>query len=1174
MIDKLKYQIINDVAFGQKVLFAADSVSDECVSIAGGVGQMDIFTEDPDLRAQYRKITRYVDHVSVKKSDFAELADDKDLALLILEYDNFAKYIGLVHTKNIIFPFYSLDSETAGQINRFAGNYPYSYRFLYSKKGLYAGVFLIDRELQAGDSGIVIFSQNTLTLNNSYSCYVALEDSADDVRLQNELRSKKNETSYLYSEINRFQRNSYLLVGPLLAVKRLAIKILMAFPPTRLLGKTVKALREGGFSTLTARMRSYLGLKQLNGAVNYSSLFSDRTEYVDVDSEYQRNMDFSAYKTDVKMLAYYLPQYHTFPENDEWWGKGFTEWSNTRVATPRFKSHYQPRIPHADIGYYDLSDIETLKKQAALAKQHGIYGFCFYYYWFSGKRLMEKPVDMLLEHPEIDLPFCLCWANENWTRAWDGQQKNILIAQEYSDRDDDRFIVDMKKYIDDSRYIRINGKPLIVVYNPGEIPNCKKSFDKWREVAKSIGLGEILIWTCQTANNTAQKLNIEDCIDAEVEFPPHNTWLDAFAAKDIDLNGRSARLFNYQKLVKGLLYNYKIGQDKETGSRPLHHACMMAWDNAARRKDNWFTYHYFSLKSLYDWTCLICEQARRDFDESERFVFVNAWNEWAEGTYLEPDHKYGYANINTVSKALIGLPLEDDLEVIQDEPEHPAPFSGKIAVQVHMFYTETLGETIENLNKIPYPFDCFVSTDTQEKAGYIRAELENKCKCSRVVVELFENRGRDVAPFLAQMHDRIDDYDYVCHIHSKRTVTGDHGNDWRRYTFKHLFGNERYLRSVFDLFSKDDNLGLLFPETFPPIEYQAEWGGNLTNCTELMESLDIETPLPQNPVFPVGNMFWARSEAIRPLFKLNLKAKDFPEEMRQTNATIAHCIERCWVYIAAEYGFGYKKIFNDCENDCKLSEKRRIAFYVHYSKENSLSQTDYDSLLTYSKLFDDIVLISNSPIGEADEKKLDTVVSRIYKRENHGMDFGGWKYGLEQFGYDKLSEYDEIILVNNSTFKPILDFKPVFAEMDRRSDDFWGLTLFPSISDGSYLGKKRIPEHLQSYFIVFEKPVIESGEIQKFFDSLKLSDNFTETVANGEVNLTVHMKNCGFTYSAYLRECTYLCQYLMNFSLPYDKPATLLLLGSPLVKKKAYQHMTPAEKEKLQYLIKKFSHKA
>ena len=457
--------------------------------------------------------------------------------------------------------------------------------------------------------------------------------------------------------------------------------------------RVINAFRRSGFRVITRR------LKRLFGILDYSILFLNKNEYVDTDSSYQDNIDFSDEQTDIKMLAYYLPQFHTFKENDEWWGKGFTEWTNTKSATPRFSGHYQPRTPHKDIGYYDLSDIEVLKRQVELAKQHKIYGFCFYYYWFSGKRLMEKPLDLFLEHSEIDFPFCLCWANENWTRTWDGKSKNVLISQDYSKSDDERFIEDLKKYIDDKRYIRINNKPLIMVYNPAEIPNASRTFNKWRETAKKLGIGDICIWTCRTFLNTAKKLKIENLVDAEVQVPPHNTKHSEFVARDISVN--DAFVYNYQRVAEAKVYDYKTKRDlTEQGSKPLYRTVMLGWDNAARRKSKWTAYHHFSLKSLYDWTLTVCDQARRDFKSNERFVFVNAFNEWAEGTYLEPDEKYGYANINTISKALTNKPPCDDLVVINDNSES-GTVNKKIAVQVHMFYLETLSETIENLNKNP-----------------------------------------------------------------------------------------------------------------------------------------------------------------------------------------------------------------------------------------------------------------------------------------------------------------------------------------------------------------------------------------------------------------------------------------------------------------------------------------
>ena len=216
-------------------------------------------------------------------------------------------------------------------------------------------------------------------------------------------------------------------------------------------------------------------------------------EYEPYTSIYQDNIDFSKYDTDIKTLVFYLPQYHTFKENDEWWGKGFMEWTNTKKAKPLFDGHYQPRTPHKDFGYYTLDNIETIKKQVKLAKQHKIYGFIFYYYWFSGKRLMEKPVDLFLKDKSIDFPFCFCWANENWTRTWDGLEDDVLIKQDYKKDDYRKFIKDIKKYLLDDRYIKIDGKPVIMIYNPDAIPNYKELVTKWRKYAQEEGIEDLYI---------------------------------------------------------------------------------------------------------------------------------------------------------------------------------------------------------------------------------------------------------------------------------------------------------------------------------------------------------------------------------------------------------------------------------------------------------------------------------------------------------------------------------------------------------------------------------------------------------------------------------------------------------------------------------------------------------
>lgn len=1173
IIDRTHRFVLKELAKDRDLIAVGDDFGSIVTELLGISKSITIYSENSKARMKMRQNFKSEE---ITYATFFDLAFVTEGVYLLNSYDA-DKYVELFgdrfrQCEVLVIPYFHVNDALLDKMADLRTSFNHVYHYELEVQKEFATLELISGDVSEGETGLMVFSKEKRNLQNQYQHF----DSSNEatlkekvMSLQGTIEGQQDSIDFLIQRIGHLSSGRYQLLGPLRAMKKLLVAIFSKVPIAREMIKFLRIVKTNGLKVAVSRVKSYFGIKQFRDQYENNFVFREK-EYIPFDSEYQENIDFSDKTTDIKMLAFYLPQFHSFKENDEWWGEGFTEWNNTTVCAPRFEGHYQPRTPHRDIGYYDLANIETLRHQAELAKQHGIYGFCFYYYWFSGKRLMEKPVDMLLEHPEIEFPFCLCWANENWTRAWDGQNRSVLIAQDYSDEDDLRFMADLKKYIDDKRYIRIDGKPLVIVYNPGQIPDCEKSFRTWREEARKLGIGEILIWTCQTANNTAASLHIEDYIDAEVEFPPHNTWFSDFAIKDMELRGKSATIINYQKLVEGWTQIYQAKKDEQT-QKPVHRACMMAWDNAARRKDNWFTYNCFSLKSLYDWVLLISGQARRDFSENERFVFVNAWNEWAEGTYLEPDERFGYANINTVSKALFGLPFKDDFYVLKETSPSLKKLQPrfKIAVQVHMFYTETIDEIISNLNLIPYEFDCFVSTDTESKAVVIRTAFENECKCGKVIVELFKNQGRDVAPFVIQMQQYIDDYDYVCHIHSKKTVTGTYGDDWRKYIFKHMFGNEEYLRRIFALFEADLNLGLVFPETFPPLEYQAEWGGNYWGVKKILEKANVFCDLPQEPVFPVGNMFWARTEAIRSIIKLGLHTEDFSNEAGQTNLTLAHCIERCWVYAAKDYGFKYLKVFNDCV-DVSLPEQKRIAFYVHYNKEGGVSCEDIVSLKAYSKSFEKLVVISNSPLSEADFCQLEAITDTIYLRENVGFDFAAWKYGLETFGYQNLGQYEQVALINNSTLPPVFDLAEMFAEMKTRDNDFWGITLFPYMKHGNYVGRKSIPEHLQSYFIVFNKSIIDSGKIQEFFDQIQCANSYKDAIANGEIVLTEFFKKQGFSYSPYLLETGYICQYLNSMSVPYEKPSSLLLLGSPMVKKKAYDYMRPAEKQKLEYLLSKF----
>jgi GT2 family glycosyltransferase len=338
----------------------------------------------------------------------------------------------------------------------------------------------------------------------------------------------------------------------------------------------------------------------------------------------------------IRSIAFYLPQYHPTPENDEWWGKGFTEWTNVTKAQPNFAGHYQPHIP-SELGFYDLRIPEVREQQASLAGEYGVSGFCYYYYWFNGKRLLSRPLDEILATGQPDFPFCLCWANENWTRTWDGQDSHVLIAQNHSLEDDIAFIQSLFPALRDSRYIRIDGKPLILVYKVALLPDAARTVLAWRDQCRVAGIGEIYLACVHNSANPA--LNADPGMigfDAAIEFPPSGRGV---------INSPPRQLLNVK--FRGLCYDYIA-----TMKKFMHAKCppymffrgvMPSWDNTARRQDSGHIFLGSSPQAYAQWLETAAEWTARMHVGDERLLFINAWNEWAEGNHLEPDRKNGRA---------------------------------------------------------------------------------------------------------------------------------------------------------------------------------------------------------------------------------------------------------------------------------------------------------------------------------------------------------------------------------------------------------------------------------------------------------------------------------------------------------------------------------------------------
>lgn len=344
----------------------------------------------------------------------------------------------------------------------------------------------------------------------------------------------------------------------------------------------------------------------------------------------------------IKPIAMYLPQYHPIPENDAWWGNGFTEWTNVTRGTPQFQCHYQPHVP-GTLGYYDLRDPSTQTRQAALARQYGIYGFCYYHYWFDGKRLLETPLNTVLSSGQPDFPFCVCWANESWTRQWDGRNRDILIAQNYSDGFDARFINNLLPVLADPRYIQVDGKPLLLVYRPDKVPDIRRVADTWRELASRHGLGGLFLAAVQSFDIEAPN---RFGFDAAVEFPPH-------CEKGLNLaglmpkRGFRGKVFDYRELVCRQLLKCHTEYLCFRGAMP-------AWDNTARRGDRSTVFVESSAEWYEAWLTAISHQTRRRVNPDHHLIFLNAWNEWAEGAHLEPDQRFGYAYLTATRNAIEG----------------------------------------------------------------------------------------------------------------------------------------------------------------------------------------------------------------------------------------------------------------------------------------------------------------------------------------------------------------------------------------------------------------------------------------------------------------------------------------------------------------------------------------
>ncbi len=343
---------------------------------------------------------------------------------------------------------------------------------------------------------------------------------------------------------------------------------------------------------------------------------------------------------DPKVIAFYLPQFHPVPENDAWWGKGFTEWSNVVKARPLFEGHYQPHLP-GDLGFYDLRLPEVREQQAALARAHGIDAFCYYHYWFGGRRVLDRVFDEVLRTKSPDFPFCLCWANENWTRAWDAGEHEVLLRQDYDDDEREEHVHYLVEAFRDERYVRVEGRPLFLLYRVQSLPDAEGFIARLRRVSIDAGVGDPYIVKFDTHGRFDDPAD-HHC-DAAAQFLPHGVG-EKVDTIDVPDAAPGNAVYEYADVISTFLH--------EPEPPWTRHECVFpGWDNTPRRGDGRSLAIVHNTPEAYEaWLRAVYERAR----ERGGLVFVNAWNEWAEGAHLEPDERDGLAYLRATARAVLG----------------------------------------------------------------------------------------------------------------------------------------------------------------------------------------------------------------------------------------------------------------------------------------------------------------------------------------------------------------------------------------------------------------------------------------------------------------------------------------------------------------------------------------
>jgi lipopolysaccharide biosynthesis protein len=585
----------------------------------------------------------------------------------------------------------------------------------------------------------------------------------------------------------------------------------------------------------------------------------------------------------IKLIAFYLPQYHPFNENDTWWGKGFTEWTNVGKAKPNFEEHYQPHCP-IHLGYYDLRLVDNMIEQANLARSFGIHGFCYYYYWFNGKTLMELPLTNMLNDKRVDIPFFLMWANENWSRRWDGLENDVLIAQNHSTEDSIAFINNLAKYFLDDRYIKVDGKPVLGVYRPDLIPHMKETAEIWRNEVKKMGFPGLYIINSQSfKNKSPEPYNF----DAAVQFPPF----------PFDFEKQNEKLNIINKYFTGPIFKYKdlvhhyLKENSKPNKYKLFKSTTLSWDNTARKQNSSFIFTNFKISEYKSWlnNCAVNCLNNQQLSPNEKFIFINAWNEWAEGTHLEPDQKFGYKYLQATYDVLKNF---TDRELINNSK--PINQTSDTAIIIHAHYEEELRIILDKIKTgfDSKSFDLFITCTSLSLVKVARSIYPNSN------VYLVENRGRDILPFIEILKLIIPlNYKFSCKLHTKRSSYRNDGSILFENLTNPLIGSTEAIQSNIDTLHNNPGIGMISPSRHL---IKSTLNNSIANYSNIKKLELITETQHQYSKFVAGSMFWFKPFIFEKLLQFDNSL--FEVEDGSVDGKIEHALERFFTSLSKDLG--------------------------------------------------------------------------------------------------------------------------------------------------------------------------------------------------------------------------------------------------------------------------------